>query len=170
MQYPYSIKDLATKVNKTNQSLQKFLKKNNQFVNLHTLQTGRFKMYDQAVMDLVCEYYNGSPAAAEDTPANETPESDQTAELEKASARIAELEAMVTAKDEEIAQLKEQLSKADEERKEMIRQNGSLLLLLQEEKQEKMLLLPAPKKTFRQKIAAIFGASSSGQKNSPDQE
>lgn len=170
MEYPYSIKDLASKVNKTQQSLQKFLKKNSEFVNHHTLQTGRFKMYDQAVMDKVIGYYTGVPASEEASDAAETAEEKGSAEMEALAARVAELEAEVSTKDAEIARLKADLTAAEEERKEMIRQNGSLLLLLQEEKQEKMLLLPAPKKSIWQRIAGHFGSSAENQKNSPKAE
>jgi len=172
MEYPYSIKDLATKVNKTQQSLQKFIKKNSGFINEHTLQTGRFKMYDQAVMDLVVDYYKlPQETGNADHPA-ETADTDEAAEKESAyTARIAELEAEITAKNAEIANLKSQLENSEKERQEMIRQNGSLLLLLQEEKQEKMLLLPAPKKSFRQRLAGLFRQSpdsgAESQKNSP---
>ena len=171
MEYPYTIKSLASKVGKTEQSLQKFLKKNSQFVNQHTFQSGRFKRYDQAVMDLVADYYK---LPQEVTAASDPDEPSVSEELEKqddSAERISELETELEQARKEIEDLKSQLSSAEEERKEMVRQNASLLLLLQEEKQEKMLLLPAPKKTLRQKLRDIFsGSSGETQKNSPNKD
>lgn len=145
MDYPYTIKDLATKAGKTEQSLQKFIKKNNEFINEHTLQTGRFKRYSQEVMDLVIKYYQ--PQEESPAPSEQVQSADSA--TDEASERIAALEA-------EIQELKTKLEESENERKEMIRQNASLLLLLQEEKQEKMLLLPAPKQSFPEKIKSFF--------------
>lgn len=167
MEYPYTVKSLATKVNKTEQSLQKFLKKNSEFINQHTLKTGRFKRYDQAVMDLVIDYYK----LPQDLPAPETAEepAENAGQETEQNARITELESSLKQKDSEIKALQDKLSQSEAERQEMIRQNAALLLLLQEEKQEKLLLLPAPKKSFVQRLKGIFKSDSDPQENSPKQ-
>lgn len=172
MEYPYTIKSLATKVGKTEQSLQKFIKKNSQFVNQHTFQSGRFKRYDQAVMDLVTEYYRlPEEVAAASEPEEPATPGEPEVQQDDSAERISELELELQQKNQEIEELKKQLSAAEDERKEMVRQNASLLLLLQEEKQEKMLLLPAPKKSFMEKLRGIFsGSSSETHKNSPNKE
>lgn len=177
--YPYSIKDLAKAAGKTEQALHKFLKKRPEFTNAHTLRTGRFRSYDQDMMDAVLDYYNpANERLTDDTTDGEddlkqssSGHAEQLADLEEEIQNLRtelegkknEIEKLLSdaaQKEKECNDLKNKLETSEAERKEMIRQNGSLLLLLQEEKQEKMLLLPGPKKTFRQKLRNLFGVSS----------
>ena len=115
MEYPYSIKDISSRVKKTVQSLYTLIKKNQGFINDNSQKQGRNVKYNQAVMDWFINYYGVSQEeeAAQDT--SKTPQiSPETAStisgeeksLIEAKARIAVLEA-------ENKDLRERLAKCD---------------------------------------------------------
>lgn len=169
MEYPYSIKDISSRVKKTVQSLYTLIKKNQGFINDNSRKQGRNVKYNQAVMDWFINYYGVSQEeeAAQDT--SKTPQiSPETAStisgeeksLIEAKARIAVLEA-------ENKDLRERLAKCDEEREAANQNLGMALSALTLEKQEKMLLLPSPRKSLIQSLKEAF--SNRNRKNNSDQ-
>ena len=169
MEYPYSIKDISSRVKKTVQSLYTLIKKNQGFINDNSQKQGRNVKYNQAVMDWFINYYGVSQEeeAAQDT--SKTPQiSPETAStisgeeksLIEAKARIAVLEA-------ENKDLRERLAKCDEEREAAKQNLGMALSALTLEKQEKMLLLPSPRKSLIQSLKEAF--SNRNRKNNSDQ-
>ena len=169
MEYPYSIKDISSRVKKTVQSLYTLIKKNQGFINDNSQKQGRNVKYNQAVMDWFINYYGVSQEeeAAQDT--SKTPQiSPETAStisgeeksLIEAKARIAVLEA-------ENKDLRERLAKCDEEREAANQNLGMALYALTLEKQEKMLLLPSPRKSLIQSLKEAF--SNRNRKNNSDQ-
>lgn len=169
MEYPYSIKDISSRVKKTVQSLYTLIKKNQGFINDNSQKQGRNVKYNQAVMDWFINYYGVSQEeeAAQDT--SKTPQiSPETAStisgeeksLIEAKARIAVLEA-------ENKDLRERLAKCDEEREAANQNLGMALSALTLEKQEKMLLLPSPRKSLIQSLKEAF--SNRNRKNNSDQ-
>lgn len=157
MNFPYTIKDISSKVKKSEQSLYTLIKKNQDFIKQNSHKEGRFVRYNQAVMDWFIDYYGAKQEEQQQEPqeaaqggrqeASSTPAEDLPVELLKA--KIEALEA-------ENAALRERLNDSEEERKELRQQVGMALSALQQEKQEKMLFLPSPRKTFAEKVKNIF--------------
>lgn len=158
MEYPYSIKDISSKVGKTVQSLYTLIKRNQEFINQNSKKEGRFIKYNQAVLDWFINYYGVS---TEDATHQETQEdaqdgfkqaaaasSDETALIE-ANARIAVLEA-------ENKELRDRLAKCEAEREAANQNLGMALSALTLEKQEKMLLLPPPRRSLMAAIKSAF--------------
>lgn len=67
-----------------------------------------------------------------------------------------EEDAQIKALQAEIEELKQTLASTEEERKDLLKQNGALMLILQQEKQEKMLLLPAARKGKNETVKGWF--------------
>lgn len=157
MNFPYTIKDISSKVKKSEQSLYTLIKKNQDFIKQNSHKEGRFVRYNQAVMDWFIDYYGAKQEEQQQEPqetaqggrqeASSTPAEDLPVELLKA--KIEALEA-------ENAALRERLNDSEKERKELRQQVGMALSALQQEKQEKMLFLPSPRKTFAEKVKNIF--------------
>ena len=159
MEYQYTIEDLASKAGVSKQSIYNLLSKDKEFINNNSRKQQRKIKYSQAVLDMILEYYGKSSQAAEQP--QETAEAAQAAdptEPEKPGEEIEALRAQIEALKQEIAEKDELLAKKEQERQELLKQNGLTLLLLQQEKQEKQLLLPAPKKSFWKRL---FGKSES---------
>lgn len=158
MEYPYSIKDISSKVGKTVQSLYTLIKRNQEFINQNSKKEGRFIKYNQAVLDWFINYYGVSTADAKHQEAQEDAQdgfkqaaaasSDEMALIE-ANARIAVLEA-------ENKELRERLAKCDAEREAANQNLGMALSALALEKQEKMLLLPPPRRSLMAAIKSAF--------------
>lgn len=164
MDYPFTIKDISSRVKKTEQSLYALIKKNQVFIKQNSKKEGRFTKYNQAVMDWFIDYYG---AAQDDGSQQESSQQETTAETaqegrQEASSKQMEdsscqlLQAKIEALETENAALRERLAASEEERKELRQQVGMALAALQQEKQEKMLLLPSPRKTFAEKVKSIF--------------
>ena len=168
MEYKYSINDIQSKTNVSLQSLYNLIKKNKEFINKNSTRKQRKIYYNQSAMDFFVSYYlpeqsteeekiptspldlGKAEAKAENSALeNSSTDKPQEREEEVTKAEIGALKA-------EIEALKKQLEQTEAEKKELFRQNSQLLLLLQQEKQEKMLLLPAPKKSFSEKVKSIF--------------
>lgn len=167
MEYKYLITDIQAKTNVSITSLTAFKKKHQDFFNNNSTRKHRKIYYNQAAMDFFVSYYSPdtekkipdevidtdiTEGQAEKSPL-ETSYTDGPQEREEEVSK-AEIEALKA----EIAALKKQLEETETEKKELFRQNSQLLLLLQQEKQEKMLLLPAPKKSFSDKVKSLFKA------------
>ena len=161
MLYPYSIDDLSRECKVSKQSIYSLIKKNNDFVKANSTRQSKRIKYNQEVLNLFLSYYGLEQAQEEEhkedfSHSNAIPgfqdngnNITNTSLLDEANAKIEVLEGQIEV-------LKEELSAAREQIQELIKQNGEVLLLLQEEKQEKMKLLPAPRKSFTQKIKDLF--------------
>lgn len=148
MEFSFTIQDLCAQLSKSKQSIYQTFNRNSQFVKNNSIRVNRKIYYNQAVLDYLTDYYtHGAPIEAENKPI-ESPLREDGGEA--AQERIAALEA-------KIAALEAELKAKEEERLEMVKQNGALLLLLTQEKQEKQLLLPAPKKSIGARLRAVFG-------------
>ena len=168
MEYQYTINDIKAAVNVSLQSLYTLIKKNQAFINENSIRKQRKVYYNQAAMDFFISYYQPEqpadalkkwpPAEDKDTKAEKAEKSlpETSYREEEQQARIDALQAEIGTLHAEIDTLRKQLDAKEEERKELIRQNGALILTLQQEKQEKQLFLPAPKKSFGDKVKSIF--------------
>jgi len=134
--------------------------------------------YNQAAMDFFVSYYcpeqEKSPSSRNISGIVEVPNEENSGIVEVPKkpgivevpsppdkeailqSRIDALQDELDALHAEIATLREQLEAKEAERRELLRQNGALILTLQQEKQEKQLFLPAPKKSFADKVKSIF--------------
>ena len=154
MEYPYSIKDISSRVNKTVQSLYTLIKKNQGFINDNSRKQGRNVKYNQAVMDWFINYYGVEAAQETSKTPQISPETASTISGEEkslieAKARIAVLEAENKALLSRIAWLEEELHQ--------VNQNVNIALLnLQQEKAEKLRLLPPARKSFTEVVKGIF--------------
>ena len=172
MEYKYTINQISERVNISKPSLYALIKKNQAFINNNSIRRQRKIYYNDAVMDFFISYYlpeqtteeGKIPSSPIDTERAEgqaeNPLLKPSCGEEEQKARIDTLHAEIDALHAEIDTLRRQLEEKEEERKELIRQNGALILTLQQEKQEKQLFLPAPKKTFGEKIKGIFKSNS----------
>lgn len=165
MEFQYDINQIATQCKVSKQSLYTLIKKNYEFINENSTRRQRKIYYNQAVMDFFIAYYQ--PVAEwhpkdENLPTAEWHPKDEkslplTASIgEPPEDQLTALQRKIEALEAEIEALKKDLSSKEEERKELIRQNGALILTLQQEKQEKQLFLPSPKKSFGEKIKDLF--------------
>lgn len=171
MEYKYLITDIQAKTNVSITSLTAFKKKHQDFFNNNSTRKHRKIYYNQAAMDFFISYYSPDtdtdkkiPDKIIDTETGggkaENPLSETSSKEEEFKTRIDALQTKIDALHAEIDILRRQLEEKEEERKELIRQNGALILTLQQEKQEKQLFLPAPKKTLGEKIKGIFKSNS----------
>lgn len=168
MEFKYTINDISAKCKVSIQSLYTLIKKNKEFINKNSMRKQRKIYYNQEAMDFFVSYYlpeqpteepeiSPSPLDIQtggglaensllETPSTDKPHESQTDALK------AEIDALKA----QIDTLRKELDAKEAERKELIRQNGALILTLQQEKQEKQLFLPAPKKSFSDKVKSIF--------------
>ena len=174
MDYPFTIKDISSRVKKTEQSLYSLIKKNQDFIKQNSKKEGRFIKYNQAVMDWFVSYYGATQddgSQQESSQQGTIAETAQEDRQEVASSPVEDLScqlllAKIEALESENAALRERLSASEEERKELQKQVGLALLSLQQEKQEKILLLPPPRKTIVEKVKDFF----SGHSNNPNHD
>ena len=168
MEYKYTINQISERVSISKPSLYALIKKNQSFIDNNSVRRQRKIYYNQAVMDFFISYYHpeqvpeegkipsplidieGAEVQAENPPLKAS-YTDKPQEREKEV-----LQAKIDALQAEIDALRKQLEEKEAEKKELFHQNSQLLLLLQQEKQEKMLLLPAPKKSFSEKVRTFL--------------
>lgn len=167
MEYQYTINDIKAAVKVSLQSLYTLIKKNSTFINENSIRKQRKIYYNQAAMDFFISYY--SPDTEKKIPdeiidtdtrggiAEKSPLESSYKEEEQ-QARIDALQVEIKALHEEIDALKEQLTAKENERLELLRQNGALILTIQQQQQEKMLLLPAPKRSLGERVKSFFTA------------
>lgn len=168
MENQYTIDQLATKSKVSITSINNLKKKNQELFNNNSKRRQRKIYYNQAVMDFCLSYYfpdedlntdkmglSAEDIDTEDPKAENSPSESLSTDKPHESQSDA-TQAEITALKAEISSLKKQLEEKELERKELIRQNGALILTLQQEKQEKQLFLPAPKKSFSDKVKSIF--------------
>ena len=167
MEYKYLITDIQEKTKVSITSLTTFKNKHKDFFNNNSTRKHRKIYYNQAAMDFFLSYYAPDTDTEKKIPDKiidtekaeeqaENPLSESSYGEEEQKARINALQAEIKALQSELDALRKQLDAKEEERKELLRQNGALLLMLQQEKQEKMLLLPAPKKTISERVRGLF--------------
>lgn len=169
MEYPYSIKDISSKVGKTVQSLYTLIKRNQEFINQNSKKEGRFIKYNQAVLDWFINYYGVSTADAtpQDTQKDAQDASKLAADASSDEMALIEAKARIAVLEAENKDLRERLAKCDEEREAANQNLGMALSALTLEKQEKMLLLPSPRKSLIQSLKEAF--SNRNRKNNSDQ-
>ena len=171
MEYKYTINEISETVKISKPSLYGLIKKNSAFIKDNSVRKQRRIYYNDAVMDFFISYYHPEQSAdigkkeflAEITDikvseAEKSPlESSYNEEVQQA--RIDALQAEINALNAEIDTLRKQLDAKEEERKELLRQNGALILTISQLQQEKQLLLPAPKRSIGERFKDFFHKS-----------
>ena len=175
MDYPLTIKDISSKVKKTEQSLYSLIKKNQDFIKQNSKKEGRFTKYNQAVMDWFVSYYGAAQddgSQQESSQQGTTTETAQEGRQEASSKQVEDLSCqLLQAKIEALEALNAELlyrsAFLEKERSDLQAQMGLSLHLLKQEKEEKekLLLLPPPqaqpqRKTFVEKVKEIFSGHS----------
>lgn len=169
MNYQYSIEDLATCCKVSKQSIYNLINKNKEFVKENSKKQGRKVKYNQAILDLFLDYYgklSEEPETAEhqDPPPQEPEEIQEDApeapgrpeEQEEASPSVEALKAEIEALEAEVKDLQAKYDKCEAERQMLLQQNAVMVMVLKQEKDEKQMLLPAPKRSFTQRILGLF--------------
>lgn len=165
MTYQYAIEDLASKCQVSKQSIYNLLSKDKDFIKQNSTRQARKIKYNQAVLNKLLLYYNKPEETDHAQEAIEAPtivsetSPDKTTN-ETTEAIVAPLKAEIEALKKELEELRQQLAAKEAERMELLKQNGALILTLQQEKQEKQALLPAPKKSFGDRLKGLFSKSS----------
>ena len=169
MEYKYLITDIQEKTKVSITSLTTFKNKHKDFFNNNSTRKHRKIYYNQAAMDFFLSYYAPDTDTEKKIPdkiidtdtrggiAEKSPLESSYKEEEQ-QARIDALQVEIKALHEEIDALKEQLAAKENERLELLRQNGALILTIQQQQQEKMLLLPAPKRSLGERVKSFFTA------------
>lgn len=168
MEYKYTINDISATVKISKPSLYALIKKNSAFIKDNSIRKQRKIYYNQAVMDFFVSYYSPdtekkipdevidtdiAEGQAEKSPLESSyKEEEQQAHIDALQAEIGTLHA-------EIDTLRKQLDAKEEERKELLRQNGALILTISQLQQEKQLLLPAPKRSIGERVKGLFHKS-----------
>ena len=165
MEYQYTINDIKAAVKVSLQSLYALIKKNQAFINENSIRKQRKIYYNQAAMDFFISYYSPDtekkiPDEIIDTETGggkaENPLEKTSYREEEQQARIDALQVEIKTLHEEIDTLKAQLAAKENERVELLRQNGALILTIQQQQQEKMLLLPSPKRSLGERVKSFF--------------
>lgn len=173
MEYQYTINDIKAKCQVSLQSLYTLIKKNKEFINENSTRYQRKIYYNQVAMDFFVSYYHSEekpmvgevPKDKENPISGEVPKEEPIPLKNKAMGGGAtegpelypdEFRTQIDALHAQIDELKAQLKAKEEERVELLRQNGALILTVSQLQQEKMLLLPAPKKSFSEKVKSLF--------------
>ena len=175
MDYPFTIKDISSKVKKSEQSLYTLIKKNQEFIKQNSHKEGRFIKYNQAVLDWFVEYYGAAQddgSQQESSQQGTTTETAQEGRQEASSKQVEDLscqllQAKIEALEALNAELRDRIAFLEKERSDLQAQMGLSLHLLKQEKEEKekLLLLPPPqqqpqRKTFVEKVKEIFSGHS----------
>ena len=167
MEYKYTINDISASVKISKPSLYALIKKNQELISNNSVRRQRKIYYNQTVMDFFVSYYSPDtekkiPDEIIDTETGggiaENPLKNPSYREEKQQAHIDALQVEIKALHEEIDALKAQLAAKENERLELLRQNGALILTIQQQQQEKMLLLPAPKRSLGERVKSFFTA------------
>lgn len=164
----YSIKDLTSISNTTERAVRNLFKSNKELKELaaeHTITEKRNVFYDSAVYEWFCERYKKS-SSEKTEPLNENKVvegilNDEKQNLLEYTAPLyvrQENEAEKELKELQIKfdELKTRFEKVENERQELLKQNGNLLLLLSQERALTQKYLPAPRKTIGERLKALF--------------
>ena len=185
MEYKYLITDIQAKAKVSITSLTTFKNKHKDFFNNNSTRIRRKIYYNQAAMDFFLSYYqpeqqtetkenpriekpNGEegqeskespyikPNGEEGQENQENPRIEANGEEVREESQTSAMKAEIDTLKAEIDALRKQLDAKEEERKELLRQNGALILTISQLQQEKLLLLPAPKKTISERVKGLF--------------
>lgn len=166
MDFVYDIEDLSRLSNVSKKTVYEFRKKNEDFfrenstkVKTDSTKTKPKIMYNQMVLDLLLGQYgqgNNDTIITAAVGGTKTKLPSEPQKLKEAPPETKEDKSTISELETKIKALEAKIEALEEERREMVNQNGNLLLLLSQEKQEKMLLLPAPKKSFGERLKSIF--------------
>ena len=180
MEYKYTINDISATVKISKPSLYALIKKNSAFIKDNSIRKQRKIYYNQAVMDFFISYYSPEGTAdiekkalheeGRDKALHEEGRDKEKTKAEKSlsessyreeeqKARIDALHAEIGTLHAEIDTLRKQLDDKEEERKELLRQNGALILTISQLQTEKQLLLPAPKQSIGERVKGLFHKS-----------
>ena len=177
MDYPYSLKQIAEITGRSNTALFEFIKNNKEFINSHTIKTGRFIKYDEVALQefinrfgRVDKVNEGSNASISDLEAHTTAEKPQDIEKDNQSqsAVVEAFRAQIDALKKERDELTEKLAARERDCQEWREQAGQALNALSMEQRRAERLeerlagyLPAPsttsKKSFRERLMILFG-------------
>lgn len=156
MKYPFTIKDIAVRVKRTEQSLYSLMKKNQDFIKQNSHREGRFIRYNQAALDWFVEYYgteDGSHQENTQEPPQEDHQEASHAPVEDLTAAV--LKVKVEALEKENEDLRQRLLAVDAERRELLKiVQGTAIASVQKER-----LLPPPQKTIVDRIKGWFSGS-----------
>lgn len=174
MDYPYGIEDLMEKSGIGKSAIYAFIKKNRDFfkdnsasIKDNSTTTKPKIKYNQVALDFLLSQYGKKESAEsilssdrQEVPSNLSENASKNDSAQEADQiHLEALQTKINALEAKIEALEKELSAKEEERKQLLNQNGALLLLLSQEKQEKALLLPAPKKSIGERIKGIFHKS-----------
>lgn len=181
MDNQYTIAQISAKCKVSKQSLYKFINKNKTFIDENSTRNHRVVYYNQAAMDFFLAYYQPD----EKTESGKIPVSDTDTDTDKKEpvfsmntdraegqtekspveaqkadeppeGQLNALQRKIDALEAEREVLRKRLDATEAERLELLRQNGALILTISQLQQEKQLLLPAPRKSFVDRLKAIF--------------
>ena len=184
MEYKYLITDIQEKTKVSITSLIAFKKKHQEFFNKNSTRIQRKIYYNQAAMDFFLSYYQPEqtqeitndyinqttaerrgPEGEKITAETRAPEGGKNPPLEAPQTdeppegQLNALERKIAALEAEIGALRKQLNDKEDERKELLRQNGALILTISQLQTEKQLLLPAPKRSIGERVKGLFHKS-----------
>ena len=157
----YSVRDIAVKCGVSVQSIYKLIKSNDELSALCAASAGKSKgsvFYGVDVLEWVMNYYQMTPAAAQETPVADNEDDisqDVKTLLEAKEAELEALRAELSEAQEKIVRLDAERQAAIERESELIKQNGNILLLLGQAQNE-IKLLSAPKQSIFQRIKQHF--------------
>jgi len=153
MENGYTIKEIADKVHRSQQSIYAMIKKNQAFVEEHSARRGRMTTYDEEVMQWLADYYADEGHAEGQKAAQDSAEAiGLRIELEAVKKDLEAVQARMEAIERERDELKERLTRSEEDKRAADERVGLALVALQAEKQEKLLLLPKPKRGIVERI------------------
>lgn len=162
----FSMDEIAARVGKSKQALYNLIKTNqdlSMLVKTNKVKSGQSVKYGLPVLEWFINHYqlnlitedDAAEAVREPEP-QEIPEPSAPGQTANAP-ELAALRQEVQRLTEENERLRAAYDKAEEERGELMKQNGILALTLQQVQQEKMLYLPAPKKPLGERVRDFIG-------------
>lgn len=167
MDFQYTINQIASRCKVSITSINNLKKKNQDFINKNSMRRQHKIYYNQAAMDFFLSYYSADTDTDKKIPDKiidtdtaegqaENPPSEASYTDKPHESQLDELKAEIEALQTEIGALRKQLEAKESERLELLRQNGALILTISQLQQEKQLLLPTPRKSFVDRLKAIF--------------
>lgn len=160
----YDIKMLCQRSNISQQTFYRLMKENEEFrelVETNRQKRGNSYHYPETVLEWLTAYYLVSAKSATEKKDTSSKASERPFKPFEAVDREKPLLDRISALEGQIEALEAKLDEKEQERKALFVQNNQLLYLLAQEKQEKQALLPAPKKSFFERIKDVFSKKDS---------
>ncbi len=160
----YDIKMLCQRSNISQQTFYRLMKENAEFrelVETNRQKRGNSYHYPETVLEWLTAYYLVSAKSATEKKDTSSKASERPFKPFEAVDREKPLLDRISALEGQIEALEAKLDEKEQERKALFVQNNQLLYLLAQEKQEKQALLPAPKKSFFERIKDVFSKKDS---------